>query len=162
MEGLLSEFEDEWSTSRDSWTKEQWRRAAELAEKELNWFITKIEQLNIAPKKGPGRPRKLALQNVLTDAYWASIGGRPAKRRGRPRKYADEKWEMIYEVVELFRKEIESETGKKSTIKAAIEKLVGEWGLASRRSKQVQRTQVVRWQKLYSRAKEKIAKIEKN
>jgi len=157
INGPLSELEKAWGAPLESWPKSRWREAAEQLERRIISLQREIENVRPRPKRRPGRPRKVVYRNFIADSYFGP-GSKPVKLLGRPRKYDDNYWLGLFYVIESTRNELQSKTAKVPTDKEAIEEFVRQWARENNQPKFVQRRHVARYQKLYSRAKSKIAK----
>ena len=146
---VLSDLESELKSTRDTWSPEQWQVAAER----LGWMFefTVDELIRVQRKKRRGRPPRV--RNALALPI-------QKRRPGRPREYTDAVLRTLLAQVEEFREVVRRKTlSAKVTDKDAIEAMLMAYRKEDGFSQHRVRRAIPRFQKLYSRAKSRIAKL---
>ncbi len=148
---VLSDLESEWGSPRDTWSSGQWRVAAERLGEMYEFVADELIYRQPQKQRGRGRPKKIlnALAPVISK-----------RRSGTPRVYSDAFCRRLIDDVEQSRKVVRKEPpSARVTDKAAIETMLMAWAKEDGASQHRYRRLVSYYQKFYSRAKSRIAKL---
>ncbi len=147
---VLSDLESELKSTRDTWSPEQWQVAAERLGGMYDFVVDELLYRQPQKQRGRGRPKKIlnALAPVISK-----------RRSGAPREYSDAFLRTLISDVERSRELARESPSARVTDKAAIETMLMAWAKEDGASQHRYRRLVSYYQKFYSRAKSRIAKL---